>query len=77
MIVACFNDEVLTAFSQFAPSVATTPGEAALVGWFLAGEALAPQHSVVQVPFTYQGIEVVTPDTVARIHDEGREVWCG
>ena len=75
VIVACFNDDVLAAFSRLAPSVATTPGEAALLGWFAAGAALDPRHTVVQVPFTYAGIEVVTPDTVARVHDEGREVW--
>ena len=75
VIVACFNDEVLAAFSRLAPSVATTPGEAALLGWFLAGEALDPRHAVVQVPFTYAGIEVVTPDTVDRVHSEGLEVW--
>ena len=75
VIVACFNDEVLDAFNRAAPSVATTPGEVALVGWFLAGEALDTSYTVLQVPFTYAGIEVVTPDTVARVHDEGREVW--
>ena len=75
VIVACFNDEVLEAFSRLAPSVATTPGEAALLGWFAAGEALDPRHAVLQVPFTYAGIEVVTPDTVTRVHEEGREVW--
>ena len=75
VIVACFNDDVLAAFGRLAPSVAATPGEAALVGWFLAGEALDPDNAVLQVPFTYGGLEVVTPDTVARVHDEGREVW--
>ena len=75
VIVAGFNDDVLEAFSRLAPSVATTPGEAALLGWFLAGEALDPRHAVVQVPFTYAGIEVVTPDTVDRVHSEGLEVW--
>ena len=75
VIVACSNDDVLEAFSLVAPSVATTPGEAALLGWFAAGEALDDRISVIQVPFTYQGIPVVTLDTVARVHDEGREVW--
>ena len=75
VIVAGFNDDVLEAFSRIAPSVATTPGETALVGWFLAGESLDPRHAVVQVPFTYAGIEVVTPDTVDRVHSEGLEVW--
>ena len=75
MIVACFNDEVLEAFSRLTPSVPTTPGEVALLGWFAAGGALNPRHAVLQVPFTYAEIEVVTPDTVARVHDEGLEVW--
>ncbi len=75
VIVACFNDEVLEAFSRLTPSVATTPGEAALLSWFAAGEAVDPRHALLQVPFTYAGIEVVTPDTVARVHDEGLEVW--
>ena len=75
VIVACFNDEVLEAFSRLTPSVPTTPGEAALLGWFAAGGALNPRHAVLQVPFTYAGIEVVTPDTVTRVHDEGLEVW--
>ena len=75
VIVACFNDEVLETFNRIAPSVATTPGEAALLGWFTGGAALDDRISVIQVPFTYQGIPVVTADTVARVHDEGREVW--
>lgn len=75
VIVASFSDEVLEAFSRFAPSVATTPGEATLVAWFLEGQSLGPQQAVIQVPFTYAGIEVVTADTVDRVHSEGLEVW--
>ena len=75
VIVACFNDNVLEVFNALAPTVATTPGEAALLGWFTMTEELDPSVAVVQVPFTYQGIPVVTADTVARVHDEGREVW--
>ena len=75
VIVACFEDDVLAAFTALAPMVATTPGEAALLGWFTRTEELDPSVTVVQVPFTYQGIPVVTLDTVARMHDEGRKVW--
>ena len=75
VIVACFDDGVLEAFSALAPTVATTPGEAALLSWFTRTGELDPSVGVVQVPFTYQGIPVVTLDTVARVHDEGREVW--
>ena len=41
VIVACFNDERAGGSStDLAPSVATTPGEAALLGWFTGGAAL-------------------------------------
>ena len=75
VIVACFDDVVLAAFQQLAPEVATTPGTDELVAWWLAGETLPPRYRVVQVPFTYSGIEVVQPDLVDRVHDEGLEVW--
>ena len=75
VIVACFNDEVLAAFQQVAPDVATSPGAEELVAWWLAGEALHPRYRVLQVPFTYRGIEVVQLDLIERLHDEGRHVW--
>ena len=75
VIVACFDDEVLAAFQQLAPDVATSPGTDELVAWWLAGEALDPRYRVLQVPFTYGGIEVVEPDLVDRVHSEGRHVW--
>ncbi|MCE2525662.1 MAG: glycerophosphodiester phosphodiesterase [Acidimicrobiia bacterium] len=75
VIVACFNDEVLVAFQELAPDVATTPATDELVAWWLAGEALHPRYRVLQVPFTYSGIEVVEPELVTRVHDEDRQVW--
>ena len=75
VIVACFDDEVLAAFQQLAPDVATSPGTDELVAWWLAGEALHPRYRVLQVPFTYGGVEVVQPDLIDRVHSEGRHVW--
>lgn len=75
MIVACFDDDVLAAFQQLAPGVATTPATDELVGWWLAGDAPPAHYRVLQVPFTYQGIEVVQPDLVDRLHSEGLHVW--
>ena len=75
VIVACFNDEVLAAFRELAPEVATTPATDELVAWWLEGRALDPRYRVLQVPFTYAGIEVVQPDLVDRLHSEGLYVW--
>ena len=75
VIVACFNDEGLAAFHRLAPDVATSPGTDELLAWWLVGEALSPRYRVLQVPFTYGGVEVVQPDLVERVHSEGRHVW--
>ena len=75
VIVACFDDGVLAAFQELAPGVATSPGSDEMVAWWLAGEELDPRYRVLQVPFTYGGIEVVEPDLVDRVHAEGRHVW--
>ena len=75
VIVASFNQEVVEAFGRLAPSVASTPGLTALVGWYLADEPIDARHTVLQVPYTYAGLEVITPETVGRVHAEGREVW--
>ncbi|MDE0652843.1 MAG: glycerophosphodiester phosphodiesterase family protein [bacterium] len=75
VIVACFNDEVLAGFRQLAPDVATTPATDELVAWWLADETLHPRYRVLQVPFTYAGVEVVQPDLLDRLHRDGLRVW--
>ena len=75
VIVACFNDDVLAAFQQLAPGVATTPATDELLAWWLAGEALYPRYRVLQVPFTYAGVEVIQPDLRERLRSEGLRVW--
>jgi len=75
VIVASFNDDVLAAFSEFAPDVAVTPGQTALLSWYGNTAELDSSISVLQVPFIYFGLQVVNADTVARVHQEGREVW--
>jgi glycerophosphoryl diester phosphodiesterase len=75
VIVTSFNDDVIAAFRELAPDVVTSPGLAALSGWFLAGGELHPNDLILQVPPTYGDIEVMSEDLTARAHDEGYEVW--
>ena len=75
VIVTSFNDDVVAAFRDLAPDVATSPGLNALTQWFLAGGELHPSDLVLQVPPEYTGIEVMSPDLTARAHDEGYDVW--
>ena len=75
VIVASFNDEVLNAFAAMAPGVLISPGLEAMLGGYLADEPLDPAYRVLQAPFTYEGVEVVRPDVVDKVHREGRHLW--
>lgn len=75
VVVVSFDDQVVDAFHEIAPDVAVSPGLGRLTEWFLNGTELEPQFEILQLP-PFQGeIEVINPDVVRRIHDEGRIVW--
>ena len=75
-IVVSFDVDVIAAFRDFAPGVATSPGLATLVTWYTGGPVeFAPTDVVFQVPPVYGGLEVLTPDVLARAAADGFEVW--
>lgn len=74
-IVTAFDDELAEAFHQMAPDVAITPGLDAMTQYVLAGQALPPGRTIVQIPPEYEGIEVLTPDLVRRAHEDGLVLW--
>lgn len=76
VIVVSFDVDVIAAFREFAPTVATSPGLATLVDWY-AGTPVtfAPTDVVFQVPPFYSGIEVLTPDVIDRAKAQGFQIW--
>ena len=76
VIVVSFDDRVIEMFRTMAPEVATSPGLDILVAWYTGAEVeFAVQDVVFQVPPVFEGIEVLTADTVQRAHDDGFDVW--
>lgn len=76
VIVVSFDDRVLEAFRMFSPAVATSPGLDTLVAWYAGAPVeFAPQDVVFQVPPVFEGVEVLTADTVARARSDGFAVW--
>ncbi|MFZ9016403.1 MAG: hypothetical protein ACO23O_05365, partial [Ilumatobacteraceae bacterium] len=71
-----FDVDVIAAFRDAAPGVATSPALDTLVSWYV-GEPVefAASDVVFQVPPVFGGIEVLTPDVVARAQADGFEVW--
>lgn len=75
VIVVSFSGAVLSAFRDLAPEVATSPAEDELVAWYLGTAGVHPQDRVAQVPPTFEVIDVLAPDVVARVHDAGLAMW--
>ncbi|MFZ9628039.1 MAG: glycerophosphodiester phosphodiesterase family protein [Ilumatobacteraceae bacterium] len=75
-VVVSFDADVIAAFHEAAPTVATSPGLSTLVDWYAGADvAFAPTDVVMQVPPVYGGVEVLTPDVIARAHADGFAVW--
>lgn len=73
-VVVSFDQAVVDAFRDIAPEVAVSPGIDGTTAWYLGQQSL-DGYAVLQVPPTFEGVEVVTSDTVARAHAEGLDVW--
>ena len=75
VIVVSFNDQLTAAFRELAPDVAVSPGLGMLIDWFFNGTPLDPAFEVLQLPIAQGDLEVLTAETVQRVHEEGRIVW--
>jgi hypothetical protein len=71
-----FADEALAAFRTFSPDVATSPGTDTLTAWYAGAEhEFAPQDVVFQAPPFFDGLEVLTAETVDRARADGFGIW--
>ena len=75
VIVTSFSSEVVIAFRQLLPDVATSPGEDEMVAWYFGTGAIAEQDVVAQLPPERLGIDILDPELLARIHDAGIDLW--
>lgn len=73
-IVTSFNDLAVATFHQAAPDIPLAPGMGGIAAYFLAGVPPIDGTVALQVPVTFQGIEVATPEFVRRAHADGYAV---
>jgi len=74
IVVASFNDAALARFHELAPQIDTAPATAAVAGYVLGNTPPPEGSKVFQVPMTFSGIPVVTPEFVAKAHGDGYAV---
>jgi glycerophosphoryl diester phosphodiesterase len=73
VIVASFNDSQIAAFKALAPEVHTAPGTGQAAAFWSSSQGPGPgipypQHVALQVPETFNGLTVVSPDFIADAH---------
>ena len=74
IIVTSFNDPAVETFHSLAPQIALAPGRNGLTAYFLAGVRPIDGTVAIQIPVTFSGIPVATPEFMARAHADGYAV---
>jgi glycerophosphoryl diester phosphodiesterase len=74
-VISSFDDATVEAVRQMAPSVETSPGLTSSAGWVLNGTPLPAGQRILQLPPTFDELQVLTPDVIARSHDAGYVIW--
>jgi glycerophosphoryl diester phosphodiesterase len=74
-VISSFDDATVAAVRQLAPSVETSPGLTASAAWVLNGTPLPAGQRILQLPPTYNEIQVLTPDVITRSHAAGYVIW--
>jgi glycerophosphoryl diester phosphodiesterase len=73
VIVASFNDQSVELFKALAPEVHTAAPTAQVAAFWASSQgdlpgSPNPQHVALQVPETFEGLTVVTPDFISDAH---------
>lgn len=74
-VVTSFDDIVVAAFQELAPTVEVTPGLNLSSAFVLNGTPLPDGMRILQLPVQFGDIEVLTPETIAASHDAGYVIW--
>jgi len=74
-VVASFDDTVVTAFHEFAPTVEISPGLAASTAWVLDDTPLPDGMRILQLPPKFGEIDVLPPAVMDKTHAAGYFVW--
>ena len=75
VVVTSFDDSVVAYFHQLLPDVMMSPGLDTLTAYVLAGGPIPMWEKILQVPPVYEGVQVFTPDYVAKTKAGGYVNW--
>ena len=74
-VVTSFDDTVVEAFHELAPTVEVTPGLNLSSAFILGGTPLPEGVRILQLPPEFNGIDVLTPEHIAASQAAGYVIW--
>ena len=74
-VVASFQDDVVSYFHSIAPEVEVSPGLNVLTAYVLSSTPIPDGMRILQLPPEFSGIQVITPELVARATTDGNPIW--
>ena len=75
VVVASFEDEVISQVTAIAPDVEVSPGLAATAAFVLDGTPLPDGQRILQLPPVFDGTDLLTPEIIGAAHDAGYVIW--
>ncbi|MEQ1698783.1 MAG: glycerophosphodiester phosphodiesterase family protein [Ilumatobacteraceae bacterium] len=74
-VVASFDDEIVSYFHSIAPEIEVSPGLGVLTAYVLDETPVPDGMRILQLPPEYSGLQVITPELVARTKADGLPIW--
>lgn len=74
-VVSSFDDSVISAFHEMAPTIELSPGLQAATAWVLDSTPLPAGMRILQLPPEFNGIQVLTTETIEKSHAAGYVIW--
>jgi glycerophosphoryl diester phosphodiesterase len=74
VIVVSANDAALATFHALAPQIPLAPGLQGLTAYYFNGIRPIDGTVALQIPVTYSGMQIATPEFIARAHADGYAV---
>jgi glycerophosphoryl diester phosphodiesterase len=74
-VVVSFDDAIVEAFHQMAPTVEVSPGQDLLTAWVLSRTPLPDYMRVLQPPDVFGEVDVLANTLVADSHAAGYQMW--
>lgn len=75
LVVTSFDDAVADAYATAAPGVQITPGLGASTSYVVNGTLPPKGQTILQLPPSFENVEVVTPAMVTKAHADGLVLW--